>query len=65
MGHCSRIFFVTVILQLKLAVLNIFQKIKAISVLQPILYRGNCFIQADSGQGFIICGELHLGVMQS
>ena len=38
--------------QLKLAVFNIFQKIKVIWVLQPIVYRGSCFIQTGSGKGF-------------
>ena len=38
--------------QLKLAVLNIFQKVKEIWVLQPVLYGGSCLIQIDSDKDF-------------
>ena len=47
----SRSLIVTIIYQLQLAALNIFQKIKAIWVLQTIVYGGSCFILIDSGKG--------------
>ena len=44
--HCHNYF------QLKLAVLNIFQKVKEIWVLQPALYGGSCLIQIDRDKDF-------------
>ena len=49
-------FTVRIIHWLKLAALNAFSKIKAICVLQPIVYGGSCFIQTHSSKGLYNMG---------
>ena len=60
----SRFFTVTIIYQLQLAALNMFLKVKAIWILQPIAYGGGCFIQTGGGKGLNNMGT-HLGLIQS